>query len=71
MQVSVDHKAKIHVQGTVPIAVEVALTADDVYNWILAQGVQDLAMLKTLRTQLNGHIRALENPDDDDFRSRA
>ena len=58
----------VHVKAEVEADIE--LSANDVYNWVLAHNTAaDLPMLKTLGKQLQSHIRAIEHPDDDDFRS--
>lgn len=59
---------KINVKSE--ISVDIELSPNDIYNWILAHNtVADLPMLKTLGKQLQSHIRSIEHPDDDDFRS--
>ena len=58
----------VHVKTVVEADIE--LSANDVYNWVLAHNTMaDLPMLKTLDKQLQILIRAIEHPDDDDFRS--
>ena len=59
---------KINVKSE--ISVDIELSPNDIYNWILTHGTEaDLPMLKTLAKQLQSHIRSIEHPDDDDYRS--
>lgn len=59
---------KINVKSE--ISVDIELSPNDIYNWILAHtNDSDLAMLRALEKQLQSHIRSIEHPDDDDFRS--
>lgn len=52
------------------ISVDIELSPNDIYNWVLAHSTEaDLPMLKTLAKQLQSHIRSIEHPDDNDYRS--
>lgn len=52
------------------ISVDIELSPNDIYNRVLAHSTEaDLPMLKTLAKQLQSHIRSIEHPDDNDYRS--
>ena len=53
----------------VSITVEIELTANDIFNWL--NDCQDTRALRNLGRAALNFAKALENPDDDDFRSRA
>ena len=57
------------VRKTVSVDVETTLTTNDVFNWLTA--CDDIATLRYLGKYAYRRISSLENPDDDDFRSRA
>lgn len=60
--------AKISVKSE--ISVDVELSPNDIYNWMLAHtNESDLPMLRTLEKQLKSVIRAIESHDDNDYRS--
>ena len=56
-------------ETTIPVTVKMKLTKEDIFNWL-----NDCDDTKALRYLGNAALRfaqALENPDNDDFRSRA
>lgn len=60
-----DGKAK----KVVAVEVEIELTENDVFNWLM--DCKDPKVLKNLGRAALNFARGLEDPDDDDFRSRA
>ncbi len=57
------------VKKIVAVDIEVELTENDILNWLL--DCKDPKTLKVLGRAALNFARGLENPDDDDFRSRA
>lgn len=57
------------VRKIVAVDVEIELTANDIFNWI--NNCQAPLTLKNLGNAALSFAAALEDPDDDDFRSRA
>ena len=57
------------VRKIVAVDVEIELTANDIFNWI--NNCQDPLTLRNLGNAALSFAAALEDPDDDDFRSRA
>ena len=56
-------------EKTIPVTIEVELTENDIFNWL--NDCQNSHTLRNLGRAAFNFARALENPDDDDFRSRA
>lgn len=57
------------VKKTVPIDIEIELTENDIFNWLM--DCKDPKALRNLARAALNFARGLEDPDDDDFRSRA
>lgn len=56
----------------VSVHIDVEITPKDIIDWIYqCRFEEDLPALKEIEKILKGHIHAIENPDNDDFRSRA
>ena len=53
----------------VSVEVEIEFTETDIYNWL--NDCSSPEVLRRLGRAALSFARALENPDDDDFRSRA
>ena len=61
-----------HYTTTLEIPVDIEITPEDIEHWIDGCNYdEDLPVLKKLLEQIKWRIYSLENPDDDDFRSRA
>ena len=56
-------------EKNISVTVEIELTANDIFNWL--NDCQDTSILRNLGRAALNFAKALENPDDDDFRSRA
>lgn len=56
-------------QQTVPVTVEIELTDNDIFNWL--NDCRNPRTLRNLARAALSFARALEETDDDDFRSRA
>lgn len=54
---------------TIPVEVSVELSVNDIFNWLT--DCQNPAALRYLGKYALSCAEGLENPDDDDFRSRA
>lgn len=54
---------------TIPVEVSVELSVNDIFNWLT--DCQNPAALRHLGKYALRCAEGLENPDDDDFRSRA
>ena len=54
---------------TIPVEVSVELSVNDIFNWLT--DCQNPAALRYLDKYALRCAEGLENPDDDDFRSRA
>lgn len=54
---------------TIPVEVSVELSVNDIFNWLT--DCQNPAALRYLGKYAMRCAEGLENPDDDDFRSRA
>lgn len=54
---------------TIPVEVSVELSVNDIFNWLT--DCQNPAALRYLSKYALRCAEGLENPDDDDFRSRA
>lgn len=67
METKVDYTGKV--QKTVKLNLDVEMSHNDIFNWLTR-----CTNIETLRYLGNYALRCardLENPDDDDFRSRA
>lgn len=61
-----------HYTTTFEIPIDIEITPEDIEHWIDGCNYdEDLPVLKKLLKQIKWRIYSLENPDDDDFRSRA
>ena len=56
-------------QKNVSVTVEIELTDNDIFNWL--NDCRNPRTLRNLACAALSFARALEDPDDDDFRSRA
>lgn len=54
---------------TIPVNIEIPMTTNDIFNWFT--DCQDAAVLRYLGRYALRCAEGLENPDEDDFRSRA
>lgn len=56
-------------EKNVSVTVEIELNENDIFNWL--NDCQDARTLRNLGRAALSFAKGLENPDDDDFRSRA
>ena len=63
----------INARGAIPVhlstTLEISLSASDVMRWL--DTVTDVETLRKISRYARKQADAIENPDDDDFRSRA
>ena len=57
------------VKKVVPVDIEIELTENDIFNWLM--DCKDPKTLRNLGRAALNFAKGLEDPDDDDFRSRA
>lgn len=61
-----------NVVSEILVPVKIELTQENIIQWLMNCGADELDMLKYIYTKLKRYIYSLENSDDDDdFRSRA
>ena len=56
-------------EKNVSVTVEIELTENDIFNWL--NDCRDARTLRNLGRAALNFAKAIEDPDDDDFRSRA
>ena len=57
------------IRKTIPVDVEIPMSTNDIFNWLT--DCQDAAVLRYLGRYALRCAEGLDNPNEDDFRSRA
>ena len=57
------------IRKEVSVTIEAEITTNDIFNWLTV--CEDSETLKYLGKYALNRAKAIKNPDDDDFRSRA
>lgn len=67
MNMKVDYNAKI--KNTIEIPINIEISTNDIFNWL--SDCDNVDTLRYLGRHALNQIKIIENPDNDDFRSRA